>query len=64
MCNEDSGIQCPLCTMLRAFEKHPMGQHLRAAQREFLLAMRSVLDARIDALKDEAAKGPQKVHVE
>ena len=66
MCTENSSAdcKCPLCAVLNAFDNHPMGKHLRAAQREFLVAIRSVLDSRIESLKDEPEAGPQKVNVE
>ncbi len=64
-CQEETSTECPFCTMLKAFEKHPVSKHLRSAQREILMAMRSVLDARIEALKDEdESAGPQKVEVQ
>ena len=64
MSTDDSSVECPFCVMMKAFGNHPVGRHLRAAQREFLMAARSVLDARIESLKDEAAAEAKKVNVE
>ena len=64
MAAEKSEMECPLCLMMKVFKDHPVGQHIRASQRELLLAVRSILDTRIDALKDEKASGAKKVKVE
>jgi len=56
--------ECPFCLVLKAFEDHPVGKHIRAAQREVLLAVRTCLDARIDALEEAKADKPKKVKVE
>ena len=64
MCGEKSEIECPFCFLMKAFRDHPVGKHLRAAHRECLVTLRKVLDARIEALKDEKADQPQKVKVE
>ena len=55
---------CPLCLVMKTFQNHPVGKHLRAARREFLLAIRSVLDAKIEALKDDEPERAKKVEVE
>ena len=63
--DESPDLQCPICSLLKAFDRHPIGKHLRAAQRETLLAVRGLLDARIQALSDEAeAGGAKRVDVE
>ena len=64
MCSDKIDADCPICLMLKAFDSHPMGKHLRSAQREFLMAMRSVLDSRISALEDQPERGAQKVDIQ
>ena len=43
----------------------PTRQHIRAANKEMLLALRSFVDQAIDRMEssDNAARGPRRVHV-
>jgi len=54
---------CPLCLLMKTFRNHPVAKHLRSARREVLLAVRSVLDARIEALEEDEPKTAKKVEV-
>ncbi len=63
MCKETE-MECPFCLMMKTFHDHPVGKHLRGALRESLVGFRKVLDAKIEALKDEEETQARKVNVE
>ena len=50
---EQEKVVCPLCSLMRMFAGSETETHLRSSHREFLLAVRSILDCRIKALSDD-----------
>jgi hypothetical protein len=59
-------VRCPVCELLECLSGQAarartskFAQHLRAARKEVLLAVRSMLDERIEALGKEPAPGPR-----
>ena len=60
--DSDDAVKCPICEMLDCLMAHcdrvkssKFAEHLRGARTEVLLAIRSVIDERIETLKKETA---------
>lgn len=64
--DDDGGIKCPVCELLDALcakcgrlRSSEFAQHLRNARTEVLMAVRSIINERIEALKDQGAPKPR-----
>ncbi|HIE53190.1 MAG TPA: hypothetical protein EYP85_15670 [Armatimonadetes bacterium] len=51
MCKEEKECVCPICRLFSCILGSEAIRHLRQARKEVLLAVRSLIDARIEALE-------------
>ncbi len=66
---EQADVFCPLCFLIKAAEEKkkqhaPFFNHLKAAEKEFLLGLKSLIDERIDVLGEKPPPKATKIKVE
>lgn len=64
MAANETECVCPLCRLMNLCAGSKVEKHFKAAHREFLLGLRSILDHRIDVLGDGGEGGDTAREVE